>query len=118
MLYEVITPMIKKLLLASIAFHAFIASSQINYTVDVLRLKAYADDCDGGAPFCLNAPQDPIFNIWVTDGGRITSYNVCYTKLLRSFRHDPHHRRKGTRSGLFQAFLRTGHLAGPADRAD
>jgi len=61
--------MIKKLLLASIAFHAFIASSQINYTVDVLRLKAYADDCDGGAPFCLNAPQDPIFNIWVTDGG-------------------------------------------------
>lgn len=59
----------KMLLLAMLAFNVFVGSTQINYTVDVLRLKALADDCDGGAPFCINAPQDPIFNMWVTDGG-------------------------------------------------
>jgi hypothetical protein len=41
--------------------------AQVNYTVDVLRLKSTADNCDGGAPFCLNAPQDPVFNIWSND---------------------------------------------------
>ena len=59
----------KKLLLGSLCALSFISSAQINYTVEVLRLKAYADDCDGGSPFCLNAPQDPIFNMWITDGG-------------------------------------------------
>ena len=59
----------KKLLLGSLCAFSFISTAQINYTVEVLRLKAYADDCDGGSPFCLNAPQDPIFNMWITDGG-------------------------------------------------
>lgn len=59
----------KKLLLTTILFTTYAAIGQINYTVDILRLKALADNCDGGAPFCLNAPQDPIFNIWTTDGG-------------------------------------------------
>lgn len=59
----------KKLLLVALCAFSFIGTAQINYTVEILRLKAYADDCDGGSPFCLNAPQDPIFNIWITDGG-------------------------------------------------
>ena len=40
----------------------------VAYTVTVTKLMALADDCDGGAPFCINAPQDPIFNIWSSDG--------------------------------------------------
>lgn len=59
----------KKLLLVALCALPIVASTQINYTVDILRLKAYADDCDGGSPFCVSAPQDPIFNIWITDGG-------------------------------------------------
>ena len=42
--------------------------SQVSYDVTVTRLRAYADDCDGGAiTFCANAPQDPVYNIWITD---------------------------------------------------
>ena len=52
------------LLLALLPLSLF---AQVDYTVDILRLKAAADDCDGGAPFCLNAPQDPVFNIWTVD---------------------------------------------------
>ncbi len=44
------------------------AQYNVEYSVTVKQLKANADNCDGGAPFCLNAPQDPIYNIWVTDG--------------------------------------------------
>lgn len=56
----------KRLLLLSglISFSTF---GQIDYTVDVLRLKSKADACDGGAPFCLSAPQDPVFNVWTND---------------------------------------------------
>ena len=52
------------LLTGLISFSSF---GQIDYTIDVLRLKAKADPCDGGAPFCLNAPQDPVYNIWTND---------------------------------------------------
>lgn len=45
-------------------------SAQVNYTVTVTRLKSTADPCDGGTPpFCVSAPQDPVFNIWSMDGG-------------------------------------------------
>ncbi len=40
----------------------------VAYTVTITELMARADDCDGGAPFCINAPQDPVFNIWTLDG--------------------------------------------------
>lgn len=40
--------------------------SQVGYTVKVTQLMATADNCDGGG-LCLSAPQDPVFNIWVTD---------------------------------------------------
>lgn len=55
------------LLLALLPLTAF---SQIDYTVEVLRLKAKADDCDGGAiTFCSAAPQDPVFHVWTLDAG-------------------------------------------------
>jgi len=42
--------------------------AQVSYTVTVTRLKAKADDCDGGLiTLCGNAPQDPIFNLWSND---------------------------------------------------
>mmetsp|Transcript_15018 Transcript_15018/g.20393 ORF Transcript_15018/g.20393 Transcript_15018/m.20393 type:complete len:253 (+) Transcript_15018:29-787(+) len=42
--------------------------AQVSYEVTVTRLRAYADDCDGGTiTFCANAPQDPVYNIWVND---------------------------------------------------
>lgn len=59
-----------KALLLSFSLLPVIAFSQVNYTVTVKRLKATADDCDGGGviPFvCPNAPQDPVFNIWSND---------------------------------------------------
>lgn len=46
---------------------SFSSFGQIDYTIDVLRLKAKADACDGGAPFCLSAPQDPVYNLWTND---------------------------------------------------
>lgn len=60
-----------KRILLLFAFTPLFTISQYNaeYSVTVKRLKANADNCDGGAPFCLNAPQDPVFNVWVTDGG-------------------------------------------------
>lgn len=59
----------KSLLLFGALF-SFTSFGQIDYTVDVLRLRAKADDCDGGAiTFCANAPQDPVFHIWTTDAG-------------------------------------------------
>jgi hypothetical protein len=61
------------LLLALIPFGAM---SQIDYTVTVLRLKAKADNCDGGAiTFCSSAPQDPVFHIWTTDAGANENHN-------------------------------------------
>lgn len=56
--------------LLSLTLLPLFGSAQYNvaYTVTITKLKALADDCDGGAPFCLNAPQDPIFNIWTNDG--------------------------------------------------
>jgi hypothetical protein len=70
----------KQLLLTiSILFLSASLHAQINYTVEVLRLRAFADDCDGGAPFCLNAPQDPVFNIWISDqGGNENTYCWIY----------------------------------------
>lgn len=59
-----------KALLLSFFILPAMAYSQVNYTVTVKRLKATADDCDGGGviPFvCPNAPQDPVFNIWSND---------------------------------------------------
>jgi len=55
----------------------FMAYSQYNvaYSVTVTRLRAFADDCDGGAPFCLNAPQDPVFNVWSLDGEANENHN-------------------------------------------
>lgn len=59
-----------KHILLPITFLPLFAAAQYNvaYSVTVTKLMALADDCDGGAPFCLNAPQDPIFNIWTNDG--------------------------------------------------
>lgn len=57
--------MMKTLLLAIIAV-PFLSFSQVGYTVKVTQLMAKADNCDGGG-LCLSAPQDPVFNIWVTD---------------------------------------------------
>lgn len=57
----------KSLLLFGLIFPAF-AYSQVSYTVTVTRLKAKADDCDGGIiTLCGNAPQDPVYNIWSND---------------------------------------------------
>lgn len=60
-----------RLLLLFLLVLPLVSNAQYNiaYTVTVKRLKALADNCDGGAPFCLNAPQDPVFNMWTTDGG-------------------------------------------------
>ena len=56
------------LLLASLI--SFTSFGQIDYTVEILRLKAKADDCDGQVLFdCTTAPQDPVFHIWTTDAG-------------------------------------------------
>lgn len=52
------------------------AQSQVDYSVTVTKLMALADDCDGGG-FCLSAPQDPIFNIWVTDA-EATENTYCW----------------------------------------
>ena len=42
--------------------------AQVSYDVTVTRLRALADDCDGGiVTLCANAPQDPVFNIWAND---------------------------------------------------
>lgn len=57
--------MMKTLLLAILAV-PFLSFSQVGYTVKVTQLMAKADNCDGGG-LCLSAPQDPVFNIWVTD---------------------------------------------------
>ncbi|MDX2360617.1 MAG: T9SS type A sorting domain-containing protein [Crocinitomicaceae bacterium] len=66
----------KKLLLLFIIAPLYtVAQYNVAYTVTVTRLKALADDCDGGAPFCLTAPQDPVFNIWTTDGEANTNTN-------------------------------------------
>ncbi|XOV65987.1 MAG: T9SS type A sorting domain-containing protein [Fluviicola sp.] len=49
-------------------FFPLFSFGQVSYDVTVTRLRAYADDCDGGAiTFCANAPQDPVYNIWVSD---------------------------------------------------
>ena len=56
---------------------SFAASAQIGYTIHVTKLMATADDCDGGG-FCLSAPQDPVFNIWVTDAAA-NENTTCFT---------------------------------------
>jgi len=46
----------------------FLSFAQVSYEVTVTRLRAYADDCDGGTiTLCANAPQDPVYTIWVND---------------------------------------------------
>lgn len=46
----------------------FLSFGQVSYEVTVVKLRALADDCDGGLiTFCGNAPQDPVFNIWCND---------------------------------------------------
>lgn len=67
----------KKLLLI-IALLPATVFSQVSYTVTVERLKAKADPCDGGAPFCLNAPQDPVFSIWTNDM-EANEFTNCWT---------------------------------------
>lgn len=60
----------KLLLLTGVLALSMSSFGQVDYTVTVLRLKAKADDCDGGAiTFCSAAPQDPVFHIWTTDAG-------------------------------------------------
>lgn len=57
----------KRLLLLGLLFPVT-TFSQVSYSVTVKRLKALADDCDGGIiTLCGNAPQDPIYNIWTND---------------------------------------------------
>jgi len=49
-------------------FFPLFSFAQVSYEVTVTRLRAFADDCDGGTiTFCANAPQDPVYNIWVND---------------------------------------------------
>ena len=67
----------KKLLLLAVLFPATVFS-QISYTITVERLKAKADACDGGSPFCLNAPQDPVFSIWTNDM-EANEFTNCWT---------------------------------------
>lgn len=67
-----------KTILLSFLMVSFGAAAQIGYTVHVTKLMATADDCDGGAPFCVSAPQDPVFNIWVTDAAANENTN-CWT---------------------------------------
>lgn len=66
-----------KILLLSISMMTFLANAQIGYSVHVTKLMATADDCDGGG-FCLSAPQDPVFNIWVTDA-QANENSACFT---------------------------------------
>mgnify|MGYP001030159346 CR=1 FL=1 len=57
----------KRLLLVGFLF-PITTFAQVSYSVTVTRLKAKADDCDGGiVTLCGNAPQDPVYNIWSTD---------------------------------------------------
>jgi hypothetical protein len=57
-----------KTLLSFGALLPLLSLAQVSYDVTVTRLRALADDCDGGAiTFCANAPQDPVFNLWVND---------------------------------------------------
>lgn len=59
----------KKLLLLAVILPSSLFA-QVSYTVKVTKLKAKADDCDGGAiTFCSAAPQDPVFHVWTTDAG-------------------------------------------------
>lgn len=58
--------------------------AQVSYTVTVTRLKAKADDCDGGTlTLCANAPQDPVFSIWSNDAEANENY-YCWV-----FDNDP-----------------------------
>lgn len=67
----------KTILLLAVLFPLTVLS-QVSYTVTVERLKAMADACDGGAPFCLNAPQDPVFSIWTNDM-ESNEFTNCWT---------------------------------------
>jgi len=68
-----------KTILLSIFMFSFWANAQIGYTINVTKLMATADDCDGGSlSFCSLAPQDPVFNIWVTDAASNVNTN-CWT---------------------------------------
>ena len=67
----------KTLLLFAVLFPITVFS-QISYTITVERLKAKADACDGGSPFCLAAPQDPVFSIWTNDM-EANEFTNCWT---------------------------------------
>jgi hypothetical protein len=67
----------KTLLLLAVLFPVTVIS-QVSYTITVDRLKAKADPCDGGSPFCLAAPQDPVFSIWTNDM-EANEFTNCWT---------------------------------------
>lgn len=67
-----------KTLLLFVVLFPITVFSQISYTITVERLKAKADPCDGGSPFCLNAPQDPVFSIWTNDM-EANEFTNCWT---------------------------------------
>ena len=70
---------LQKLLFILLVSLPFFGQSQVvGYSVTVTQLMALADDCDGGAPFCVLAPQDPVFKIWVSDAGANENY-YCWT---------------------------------------
>lgn len=59
----------KKIILILFILPTIVSYGQnIAYTVNVTKLKAKADACDGGlSPLCPNAPQDPVIHVWTSD---------------------------------------------------
>ena len=74
-----------KYLFLTFFLSSFITFGQISYTVKVTKLMALADDCDGeftdpilGLTLCPFAPQDPIFQMWVSDNGNTNEDYYCW----------------------------------------
>ena len=74
-----------KYLFLTFFLSSFITFGQISYTVKVTKLMALADDCDGeftdpilGLTFCPFAPQDPVFQMWVSDNGNTNEDYYCW----------------------------------------
>ena len=73
-----------KKLLVLLGFVPSTLFAQISYTVTVTKLKAKADDCDGGiVTLCSQAPQDPVINIWTNDSDA-NEFTNCWV-----FENDP-----------------------------
>lgn len=80
-----------KYLFLTFSLVSFMTFSQISYTVTVTKLMALADDCDGeltippiipGVPpitTCPFAPQDPVFQLWVSDNGNTNEDYYCWS---------------------------------------